>query len=412
MTIRESVNDVKFTFVPGKICLVVLVIFLFLRNLSATVDLRASRFRCLWWELFAVMYLLGYTVDNLSLLALTLCVGFVVDDAIVMLENIVRHMENGEAPMEAALKGSKEIGFSSIVSMTLSLMAVFIPVLFMSGIIGRLLHEFAVVIMMAVLVSGFVSLTLTPMLCSRFLRPRQEAKHGRTYMFLERFFDRMLKAYDVSLQWALRHRVFVMATSVIILVVVFWQFKTISYGFLPEVDSSTLQGYTRAVQGISFDSMKEHQEEVNKILFNDPNRKGFFSTIGLVGGGGNSGFVFLHLKEPSERPEIPSATMMALEKKYGGVPVLGSILRSATPLFAHHPDITEVMQEMRMKLGRIPGILVFLRNPPPIQIGGDVTESPYQLTLQSPDTDELYRVATGFEQKMAGHVRTIQRRHE
>ncbi len=404
VTIRESVNDVKFTLFLA-ICLVVLVIFLFLRNLSATV-IPSFALPMSLVGTFAAMYLLDYTVDNLSLLAMILSVGFVVDDAIVMLENIVRHMEMGERPMEAALKGSKEIGFT-IVSMTLSLTAVFIPVLFMSGIIGRLLHEFAVVIMMAVLISGFVSLTLTPMLCSRFLRPRQEMKHGRTYMALERFFDRMLKGYDVSLQWALRHRVFVMVTSVLILLATFWQFKTISYGFLPEVDSSTLQGYTRAVQGISFDAMKQHQEEVNKILVKDPNNHGFFSTIGLVGGGGNSGFVFIHLKTPAERPEIPSAKMMALDRKYGGVPVLGGILRSVTPLFAHHPDINEVMQEMRMKLGQIPGILVFLRNPPPIQIGGDVTESPYQLTLQSPDTDELYRVATNFEQKMNG-VSSIQ----
>jgi len=404
VTIRESVNDVKFTLFLA-ICLVVLVIFLFLRNLSATV-IPSFALPMSLVGTFAAMYLLDYTVDNLSLLAMILSVGFVVDDAIVMLENIVRHMEMGERPLEAALKGSKEIGFT-IVSMTLSLTAVFIPVLFMSGIIGRLLHEFAVVIMMAVLISGFVSLTLTPMLCSRFLRPRQEAKHGRTYMMLERFFDRMLKGYEVSLQWALRHRVFVMVTSVLILLATFWQFKTISYGFLPEVDSSTLQGYTRAVQGISFDAMKQHQEEVNKILLKDPNNHGFFSTIGLVGGGGNSGFVFIHLKTPAERPEIPSQTMMALDRKYGGVPVVGSILRSATPLFAHHPDINEVMQEMRRKLGQIPGILVFLRNPPPIQIGGDVTESPYQLTLQSPDTDELYRVATNFEQKMNG-VSSIQ----
>jgi HAE1 family hydrophobic/amphiphilic exporter-1 len=404
VTIRESVNDVKFTLLLA-ICLVVLVIFLFLRNLSATV-IPSFALPMSLVGTFAAMYLLDYTVDNLSLLAMILSVGFVVDDAIVMLENIVRHMEMGERPLEAALKGSKEIGFT-IVSMTLSLTAVFIPVLFMSGIIGRLLHEFAVVIMMAVLISGFVSLTLTPMLCSRFLRPRQETKHGRTYMLLERFFDRMLKGYDVSLQWALRHRVFVMVTSALILLATFWQFKTISYGFLPEVDSSTLQGYTRAVQGISFDAMKQHQEEVNKILLKDPNNHGFFSTIGLVGGGGNSGFVFIHLKTPAERAEIPSAKMMALDRKYGGVPVLGGILRSVTPLFAHHPDINEVMQEMRMKLGQIPGILVFLRNPPPIQIGGDVTESPYQLTLQSPDTDELYRVATNFEQKMNG-VSSIQ----
>ncbi len=403
-TIRESVNDVKFTLFLA-VCLVVLVIFLFLRNLSATVIPSIALPMSLIGT-FAVMYLLDYTVDNLSLMAMTLSVGFVVDDAIVMLENIVRHMELGEAPMEAALKGSREIGFT-IVSMTLSLAAVFIPVLFMSGIIGRLLHEFAVVIMMAVLVSGFVSLTLTPMLCSRFLRPQHELKHGRIYMALEGFFDRLLKKYDISLQWALRHRALVMVVSGIILIITIFQFKYINYGFLPETDASTLQGYTRAVQGISFDAMKDHQEALNKILVDDPNRKGFFSTIGLVGGGGNSGFLFIHLKLPNERPLIPSTKMLALESKYGGVPVVGGVLRVTAPLFAHHPDINEVMQELRVKLGKVPGIAVFLRNPPPIQIGGDVTESPYQLTLQSPDTQELYRVATNFEQQMEG-LSTIQ----
>jgi len=396
-TIRASVNEVRFTLFVA-ICMVVLVIFLFLRNLSATVIPSIALPMSLVGT-FAVMYLLDYTVDNLSLMAMTLSVGFVVDDAIVMLENIVRHLETGEDPLEAALRGSREIGFT-ILSMTLSLAAVFIPVFFMGGIIGRLLHEFAVVIIMAVLVSGFVSLTLTPMLCSRFLRPQHDRQHGRVYMSLERFFDRLLKRYEVSLQWALRHRAVVMWASGIILLITFWQFASIPKGFLPEVDSSTLQGYTRAAQGISFDSMKDHQEAVNKILQNDPNRKGFFSTIGLVGGGGNSGFVFLHLKTPDERPEVPSQAMLTLSRKYGNVPVVGSSLRALTPLFAHHPDINEVMQELRMKLGKIPGISVYLRNPPPIQIGGDVTESPYQLTLQSPDTDELYRVATDFERQM------------
>ncbi len=403
--IRDSVNDVKFTLFVA-ICMVVLVIFLFLRNLSATVIPSIALPMSLVGT-FAVMYLLDYTVDNLSLMAMTLSVGFVVDDAIVMLENIVRHMEAGEAPFEAALRGSREIGFT-IISMTLSLAAVFLPVFFMSGIIGRLLHEFAVVIMMSVMVSGFVSLTLTPMLCSRFLRPQHDQRHGRVYMALERFFDRMLKQYDVSLQWALRHRVFVMAVSGIILLITAWQFTVIPKGFLPEVDASMLQGYTRAAQGISFDAMKDHQEALNKIFLADPNRAGFFSTVGLVGtGGGNSGFVFMHLKPPSERPEVPSRTMMALEQEYGGVPVIGGILRTTAPLFAHHPDINEVMQELRMKLGSVPGIMAFLRNPPPIQIGGDVTESPYQLTLQSPDTAELYRVATSFEQRMQG-LSTIQ----
>jgi hydrophobic/amphiphilic exporter-1 (mainly G- bacteria), HAE1 family len=403
-TIRESVNDVKFTLFLA-ICMVVLVIFLFLRNLSATAIPSIALPMSLIGT-FAVMYLLDYTVDNLSLMAMTLSVGFVVDDAIVMLENIVRHMEMGESPMDAALKGSREIGFT-ILSMTLSLAAVFLPVFFMSGIIGRLLHEFAVVIMMAVLVSGFVSLTLTPMLCSRFLRSQHEMQHGKVYMALDRFFDRLLNRYDVSLQWALRHRGFVMSASGLILLITIWQFFAIPWGFLPEVDSSTLQGATRAAQGISFDAMKDHQEAVNKVLKDDPNRLGFFSTVGLVGGGGNSGFLFIHLKQPSQRPAVPSQMMLTLERKYGRRPVVGSALHALAPHFAHHPDITEVMQELRMKLGKIPGIMVFLRNPPPIQIGGDVTDSPYQLALQSPDTEELYRVATSFAQQMQG-LSTIQ----
>ncbi|MGH9686414.1 MAG: efflux RND transporter permease subunit [Candidatus Acidiferrales bacterium] len=395
--IRASVNDVKFTLFVA-ICMVVMVIFLFLRNLSATV-IPSIALPVSLIGTFAVMYLLNYTIDNLSMMAMTLSVGFVVDDAIVMLENIVRHMEMGESPMNAALKGSREIGFT-IVSMTLALTAVFIPVLFMSGIIGRLLHEFAVVIMVAVLVSGLVSLTLTPMLCSRFLRSQHEVKHGRAYMKLENVFQWLLRKYDVSLQWALRHRAAVMVFAGLILMITVWQFMVIPKGFLPEVDSSTLQGATLAAQGISFDSMVAHQKAINKILNADPNRKGFFSTVGLTGGAGNSGFVFMHLKSPNERPKIPSQTMLALDKKYGGVPVIGAMLRDATPLFAHHPGIDDVIQEMRAKLSTIPGIQVFLRNPPPIQIGGNVTNSQYQFALQSPDTQQLYQVATQFEQKM------------
>ena len=391
--IRESVNDVKFTLFLA-ICLVVMVIFLFLRNLSATL-IPSIALPMSITGTFAVMYLLNYTVDNLSLMALTLSVGFVVDDAIVMLENIVRHMEMGESAMEAALSGSKEISFT-ILSMTLSLAAVFIPVLFMSGIIGRLLHEFSVVIMVAVLVSGFVSLTLTPMLCSRFIQPQHDKKHSGLYMALERFFERMLRTYDVSLQWALRHRGLIMGAAGVILLVTCWQFVTIPKGFLPETDSSMLQGGLLAAQGASFDAMKGYQSDLDKILLGDPNRLDFFSALS----GGNSGFVFLHLKYPQDRPKVPSPTMVRLEQQYGRVPVVGSVLRAAEPLFWHHPDIGEVMQELRRKLGTIPGVFVFLNNPPPIQIGGYVTNSPYQLTLQSPDTDELYRVSTDFEQKM------------
>src|SRR5437588_105372 len=214
VSIRDSVNDVKFTLFLALV-LVILVIFLFLRNLSATA-IPSLALPMSIVGTFALMYLLGYSLDNLSLMALTLSVGFVVDDAIVMLENIVRHMEMGERPMEAAFRGAKEIGFT-IISMTLSLAAVFIPVLFMGGILGRLLHEFAVTITAAILVSGLVSLSLTPMLCSRFLRPAREEHHGRLYDVSQRFFDGMLRVYDRTLEVTLKYRATTMLVSGVVL---------------------------------------------------------------------------------------------------------------------------------------------------------------------------------------------------
>jgi len=397
VTIRQSVNEVRFTLFLA-ICLVVLVIFLFLRNLSATV-IPSIALPMSIIGTFAAMYLLNYTIDNLSLMALTLSVGFVVDDAIVMLENIVRHVESGEGVMEAAFKGSREVGFT-IVSMTLSLAAVFIPVLFMGGILGRLLHEFAVVIMMAVLVSGVVSLTLTPMLCSRFIRSQHERKHSRTYLALERFFDGLLKKYDRSLQWALHHRLLVMVLAALILVATVWQFVYVPKGFLPETDANQLIIYTQAAQGISFNSMKEHQDALRQIALDDPSRLNFFSSVGGQGGGGNSGMIYLHLKDPSERPLVPNPIISNLERRYGGVPVVGAALRTMVPLFTHHETINEIIQRLRRRFATVPGIAAYPRNPPPIQIGGQVTNSPYQVTLQSPDTDELYRVATDFEEKL------------
>jgi HAE1 family hydrophobic/amphiphilic exporter-1 len=345
------------------------------------------------------MYLLGYTVDNLSLMALTLSVGFVVDDAIVMLENIVRHMEMGEGVMEAALSGSREIGFT-ILSMTISLAAVFLPVFFMGGIMGRLLHEFAVVIITSILVSGVVSLTLTPMLCSRFLRPAGEMQHGRLYMALERFFDRLLNIYDVSLQWSLRHKVFVMTVSGIILIITIWQFAVIPKGFLPAEDRSQIFISTEAAQGISFDAMRQHQLELNKIVFDDPNRNDFFSSVGSFSAS-NGGIIFVHLKERKDRPAGESPAMLHLEQKYGGVPVVGGAIRAVAPLFAHHPDIDEVIEELREKFSTVTGINAYMQNLPPIQVGGQLTKSQYQLALQSPDTAELYRDSTSFMKEMA-----------
>ena len=397
VSIRQSVNDVKFTLYLA-IALVVLVIFLFLRNLSATI-IPSIALPMSIVGTFAVMYELGYTIDNLSLMALTLSVGFVVDDAIVMLENIVRHMELGEGVMQAALKGSKEIGFT-IVSMTLSLAAVFLPVFFLGGIMGRLLHEFSVVIIAAILVSGVVSLTLTPMLCSRFLRPPEERRHGRLYMALERFFDRMLRGYDASLQWSLRHRLFVMIVAGIILAITTWQFIGIPKGFLPAEDNSQLFISTEAAQGISFDAMEKHQLELNRIVLNDPSVYNFFSSIGGFTSS-NSGVIFLRLKDRDQRPMLPSQTMLALEKKFAGVPLVGHAIRALAPLFAHHATIDDVIQELRPKFAQVTGINAYMQNLPPIRVGGQLTKSEYQLTLQSPDTEELYRDEAAFQGKMA-----------
>ncbi len=228
LAIRKSVADVEQTLFLA-VALVIMVIFIFLRNLSATL-IPSLALPMSIIGTFAAMALLNYSLDNLSLMALTLSVGFVVDDAIVMLENIVRHMENGASPMEAALKGSKEIGFT-IISMTLSLSAVFIPILFMSGLLGRLLHEFAVTIVVAVLVSGFVSLTLTPMMCSRFVRAAHGQKHGRLYNLFERFFDRMRDSYDRTLQMAMRHRRTTIVVSLMVFIATVVLFIMIPKGF-------------------------------------------------------------------------------------------------------------------------------------------------------------------------------------
>ncbi len=399
VSINESVNDVKFSLLLA-IVLVVLVIFLFLRNASATV-IPSLALPMSIIGTFAVMYLLDYTVDNISLLALTLSVGFVVDDAIVMLENIVRHMENGEGVLEASLSGSREIGFT-IVSMTLSLAAVFLPVFFMAGILGRLLHEFAVVIISAILVSGFVSLTLTPMLCSRFLKAHAgEQKHGRMYNALERMFEGMLRGYERTLRWSMRHRPAVMVMGGLLLVATAWQFYVIPKGFLPEEDIDEVVGFDEAVQGISFDSMAAHQKALNQITLDDPNTLEFFSSIQASGTSGlNIGRIFNHLKERPDRPWTKNATYENLNAKYGNTAVVGSLVHAIRPLFEHHMTISEIMREMEAKLNAVPGVRVYMQNPPSIRIGGQLTKSLYQYTLVSPDTDQLYKYAQIMNDKM------------
>jgi hydrophobic/amphiphilic exporter-1 (mainly G- bacteria), HAE1 family len=364
-SIRASVNDVQSTLLIT-IFLVVMVIFIFLRNISATL-IPSLALPMAIIGTFAAMWALNYSLDNLSLLAITLSVGFVVDDAIVMLENIVRHMEMGKSVIEAALDGSGEIAFT-ILSMTCSLAAVFIPVLFLGGIIGRLLHEFAVMIAAAILVSGFVSLTLTPMLCSRFLHPFSTQRHGHLYQVTERGFDKLLDSYRSSLGWVMRHRRATMSVMLLTVVGTAWGFYTIPKGFLPEEDNSQVLMFTRAAQGISFDAMMAHQAVLNQMVAQDPNVMGFFSSVGASGPSGvmNTGIVFAHLVPPSQRKL----------------------------------SIDEIIGKWRAQFSSIPGLMVFPQNPPAIQIGARFTESQYQMTLQSPDTKELFKYATMLEAKM------------
>jgi hydrophobic/amphiphilic exporter-1 (mainly G- bacteria), HAE1 family len=368
-SIRASVADVKHTLFIA-VCLVILVIFLFLRNLSATI-IPSLALPMSIIGTFAAMSLLGYSVDNLSLMALTLCVGFVVDDAIVMLENIVRHMENGEPPMQAALNGSREIGFT-IISMTLSLSAVFIPVLFMGGLVGRLLHEFAVTTVVAVLVSGFVSLTLTPMMCSRFIRSEHGKKHGRLYDAFERFFDGMRGAYDRSLQAVMRHRLATLNVSLAVLVATLALFVVIPKGFFPDDDTGQIRGSTEAAQGISFEALREHQMALAKIVAADPNIDGSMSFIG--GGGGNNGRIFMRLKP-----------------------------RSGRKLNAN-----QIIQELRPQFAQVPGINVYLQNPPTIPMGGMVSKALYQFSLQDTDTKELFHWAPILMARMAEQTNLLQ----
>jgi HAE1 family hydrophobic/amphiphilic exporter-1 len=364
-SIRESVRDVKFTLVFA-LLLVVIVIFLFLRKISATLIPSVAMPLSIVGT-FGIMYLLDFNLDNLSLMALILAVGFVVDDAIVMLENIVRHVEMGEPVFEAALKGSREIGFT-IISMTLSLAAVFIPVLFMGGIIGRLFTEFSVTIGVAVLISGVIALTLTPMLCSRFIKAESLQRRGRFYAASEGVFKAMLRAYGAGLRWFLRHRFLTIVFTALVLLATIHLFRTLPKGFIPSEDTSQMMVITETVEGISFESMVEHQKAVASIVKADPNVAAFMSNAGARGpfGRGNTGSMFIRLKPRGER-EL---------------------------------SVDQVITELRPKLNQVPGIRVFLQNPPPLRIGGMVTRSLYQFTLQSPDLHELFEHGPVLQEKI------------
>ncbi len=376
ISIRNSVNDVQFSLLLA-MALVVMVIFLFLRNIRATIIPTLALPTSIVGT-FAVMYLLKFSLDNLSLMALTLCVGFVVDDAVVMLENIVRRIEMGEEVMEASLKGSREIGFT-IVSMTVSLVAVFIPVLFMGGILGRLFREFAITISVAILVSGLVSLTLTPMLASRLLKAgmirkstlHEEAGHAprRGWSgFTEGIYNRVLHAYEWTLQRVLAHSFLTILVMAVLAGVTVYLFTIVPKGFIPSGDSSLLIGSTEGVQGISLDDMIAHQNVIAEIIRKDPNVQAFASTVGSGGrnASGNNGTIFIGLK----------------------------------PINQRKLSADEIAEELRPKLSHEPGLRVYIQNPPSISIGGFGGRALYNVTLQGMNTSDLYEAAPILERRM------------
>ena len=355
-TIRSSVEDVKFTLVLA-VALVVMVVFMFLRTIRSTLIAAAAvPFSII--AAFAVMYKLNFSLDNLSLMALTLAVGFVVDDAIVMLENIVRHLEMGKKPFRAALDGSREIGFT-IISMTLSLAAVFLPVMFMSGIIGRVLNEFALTITCAILVSGVVSLSLTPMLSSRILK-KGRGNHEESGLF----FRIMLKGYRWALNKTLNHPVITMFAAALLLYAAVHVFMLIPKGFLPSVDQNMLMGFTQGAQGLSFPAMAEHQNKLTPLLQSNPNVESVFQIVGTSAQ--NQGMMIITLKPRKERAK----------------------------------NADQVLRELWPLVNSIPGLQVFLQNPPMIRIGGRGSKGDYQFSLLSPDTETLYAQTEIFTEKM------------
>jgi len=356
VSIRDSVHDVQFTLVLAGI-LVVLVIYLFLGNASATL-IPAVALPISVLGTFGAMFALSYSLDNLSLLALTLAVGFVVDDAIVMLENIMRHIEMGEAPYEAAIKGATEIGFT-IFSMTLSLVAVFIPVMFMGGIVGRLFHEFAVVISVSILISGFVSITLTPMLCSRFVKAHAHDKRSRVVIWFDRGFGAVSDGYTRTLAWCMRHPRVVLLVFALSLVATGVLFVVTPKDFIPAGDSGQLRVTTEGPTDISFSAMSARQQVLAKIAKDDPNIEAVMSSVGAGGARAtvNAGSLLLRLKDPAARG---------------------------------HTTPDEIIQSLRKRFADVPGIRAYIQNPPAIQVGGRQSKAQYQYTVQSTDLQALY----------------------
>jgi HAE1 family hydrophobic/amphiphilic exporter-1 len=351
-TIRASVSDVQFTLL-FTICLVIAVIFIFLRNLWATVIPSVTVPLALLGAC-ALMWVAGYSVDNLSLMALTIAVGFVVDDAIVVLENISRHVEAGKKPMEAAFIGAGEIGFT-IVSISLSLIAVLIPLLLMSGIIGRLFREFAVTLSLAILVSAVVSLTLTPMMASRFLKEREQEKHGRLYLMGERGFDALLRGYQRSLEVALRHRLVTLCVFLGTLAVAAYLFVLIPKGFFPQQDTGLITGISEGGQDISFRDMARHQQELGAIVLQDPDVEHVAMAVGGTGNTPNTGRVFITLKPRDQRSASSD----------------------------------EIIARLQPKLALVEGASLFLQSAQDVRVGGRASRTQFQFTMQGAEIGDL-----------------------
>jgi hydrophobic/amphiphilic exporter-1 (mainly G- bacteria), HAE1 family len=364
-SIRDSFRDVQTTLLLS-LGLVVLVIFVFLRNASATI-IPSLAMPVSLLGTFTVMYLCGFSLNNLSMMALILAIGFVVDDAIVVLENIVRHMEAGERPFDAAIEGAREVSFT-IVSMTASLAAVFIPILFMGGILGRLFREFAVTIMAAILVSGFVSLTLTPMLSARFLRSGRH-DHGWLYRVTERFFDRVQGLYERTLRFTLRHGLAMMALSVAVLGATAWLFNAVPKGFIPTEDHNELSTQEEFREGISYGEISREMMKLTDIVRGDPAVDSYTTSVGGSSGATNIGRIFFDLLPIQQRPGRVS--------------------------------VDDVIARLRPKLNSLNSARAFLQNPPLIRIGGAVTKSLYQYTLQSGDIQQLRSSAQMFQAELA-----------
>ncbi len=364
-TIRASIADVQFTLLLT-VALVVMVIFVFLRKFWATV-IPSVALPLAIIGTFGVMKLAGFSLDNLSLMALTIATGFVVDDAIVMIENIVRYIEAGDAPLEAALKGSKQIGFT-VISLSFSLVAVFIPLLFMTGIVGRLFREFAITLSVSVAVSAVVSLTLTPMMCSKFLRPESEERHGRMYHATERMFQGMLGAYDRGLVWVLRHQPLVLGVAILTLFATVWLYVIIPKGLLPEQDTGMITGVTDAAQSISFSAMVERQREIAEIVQKDLD---VTSVASFVGNGTlnptvNAGKLYIMLKPRDQRKA----------------------------------DATEIIARLRDATKNVEGIALYMQAVQDVQIDSRVSRTQYQYTLEDADQDELSQWAPKLLQKL------------